>query len=138
DKTAGLGDLGELTASALTGTAARAWVAAGFQADVEATAAVYLNSITPAQLFVRGRDLISAAPTYYAVSIVRGTTVELQRVVGGKVTSLGSARSGDYLSNQWVQVTVQAVANELRVQVRRTDTGRYLSTAGDWVSEPVN
>jgi hypothetical protein len=138
DKTAGLGDLGELTATALTGTTARAWVAAGFQADVEATAAVYLSSLTPVQLFVRGRDLNTASPTYYAVSVVRGTTVELQRVVGGKVTALGSARSGDYLSSQWVQVTLQVVANELRVQVRRTDTGRYLSTSGDWVSEPVN
>jgi hypothetical protein len=138
DTTAGLGDVGELAAAVPTGASARAWVNNGFQADVEATAAVYLNSTVPAQLFVRGRNLNTAAPTYYAASIVRGTTVELLRVVDGKVTSLGSARSASYLSNQWVQVTLQVVGNELRVQVRRTDTGKYLSSSGEWVSETAN
>src|SRR5204862_235514 len=78
------------------------------------------------------------SPTYYAVSITRGTQVELQRVVGGKATVIGAARSGDWISNKWVQVTLRAEGNVLKVQLRRGDTGRYLDTSGNWVSEPVN
>src|SRR5436309_14795904 len=52
DKYGGLGDLGELASAAPTGVAARAWVTNPFQADVETTAAVYVNSLVPAQLFV--------------------------------------------------------------------------------------
>ena len=138
DKTGGLGDLGELAFTAPTGVASRAWVTAPFQADVETTAAVYVNSLTPVQLFIRGKQLDTTTPTYYAVSVTRGTQVELQRVVAGKATVIGAARSGDWISNQWVQVTLRAEGNVLKVQIRRADTGRYLDTSGNWVSEPVN
>jgi hypothetical protein len=136
--TTGLGGPGELVSVAPSGVAARAWIKAPFSADIAATAAVYLNSLDPTRLFVRGRNLDTAAPTYYAVSIVRGTEVQLVRVMGGRETVIGATRSGDYVSNMWVQVTVQVVSNELTVQVRRTDTGKYLSATGDWSSEPVN
>jgi hypothetical protein len=138
DKSGGLGDLGELASTAPTGVAARAWVTAPFQADVETTAAVYVNSLVPVQLFIRGKNLNTAAPTYYAVSITRGTQVELQRVVGGRATVIGAARSGDWISNKWIQVTLRAEGNVLKVQLRRSDTGRYLDTSGNWAGEPVN
>jgi hypothetical protein len=138
DGTGGLGGTGELVATAPTGVAARAWIVGAFSADVEATASVYLNSVDPIQLFVRGRNLASSAPTYYAASIVRGTRVDLLRVMDGRETVIGSIRSGDYLSNMWVQVTIRAESNVLDVQVRRTDTGRYLDSSGNWKSEPVN
>lgn len=138
DRTAGLGDSGQLAAVAPPGVAARAWVSSSFPADVESTAAVYLNSLTAAQLFVRGKDLGTATPTFYAVSITRGTQVDLVRVMGGRETVIGSVRSAGYVSNMWVQVSIRAEANVLKVQVRRNDTGRYLDTTGNWVSEPVN
>lgn len=137
DPTSGLGDLGELTATAPRGVAARAWVTAPFPADVETSASVYLNSLVPVQLFVRGKHL-DVAPTYYAVSVTRGVQVELVRMVNGTGTVIGAARSGDYVSNKWVQVTLRAEGNLLKIQVRRGDSGRYLDSAGDWVSEPVN
>lgn len=137
DRTAGLGDLGLLASAAPSGVAARAWTSTAFSADVEASASVYLNSLVPAQLFVRGKQLDSAAPTYYAVSITRGLQVELLRVVNGQSTAIGAARSGDYVSSKWVEVNLVVEGNLLRVQVRRSDTGRYLSSSGDWVSERV-
>ena len=138
DQSGGLGDIGMLAASALSGTTARAWVSNSFPADVETSASVYLNSTVPIQLFARGKNLASATPTYYAVSITRGLSVQLVRVVNGQATVIGADRSGDYVSNKWVQVSLLVEANELRVQVRRNDTGRYLDTAGNWVSQPVN
>jgi hypothetical protein len=136
--TEGLGGAGELVATAPTGVASRAWITSPFSADIGATAAVYLNSLDPVQLFVRGKNLDTATPTYYAVSIVRGTQVQLVRVTNGRETVIGATRSGDYVSGTWVQVTIQAYQDELTVQVRRTDTGRYLDSSGDWSSAPVN
>ena len=138
DRSGGLGDSGQLAAVAPSGVPARAWVSSAFPADVESTAAIYLNSLTPAQLFIRGKGLATAAPTYYAVSITRGAQVDLVRVMGGRETVIGSVRSAGYVSNMWVQVSVRAEANVLKVQVRRNDTGQYLETDGGWVSEPVN
>jgi hypothetical protein len=138
DGTGGLGGAGELVATAPTGVAARTWIGTAFSADVEATAAVYLNSLDPVQLFVRGRNLGTSAPTYYAASIVRGTQVQLVRVMNGQETVIGATRSGDYVSAMWVQVTVRAESDVLTVQVRRTDTGRYLDASGNWKTEPVN
>jgi hypothetical protein len=138
DRTSGLGDLGLLTATAPSGVTTRAWVASPFPADVETSAAVYLNSLVPAQLFVRGKHLDTASPTYYAVSITRGLQVQLLRVVNGQTTVIGADRSADYVSGKWAEVTLVVEGNLLRVQVRRADTGRYLSSSGDWVSERVN
>lgn len=138
DRSAGLGDLGQLAAVAPTGVAARAWVGSPFPVDVETSAAVYLNSLVPAQLFVRGKSLDTATPSYYAVSITRGLQVQLQRVVNGQTTTIGANRSLDYVSGKWVEVSLAAEANLLRVQVRRSDTGRYLNASGNWVSERVN
>ncbi len=137
-RTGGLGDLGALTAAAPTGVSSRTWVAGTKLVDAEVSAAVFLNSLTPAQLLVRGRNLDTGTPTYYAVSITRGLVVTLDRVVTGRLTTLGSARSGDWVSNKWVQVSLRAEGNVLSVQVRNTDTGRYLTGSGDWVSQPVN
>ena len=33
---------------------------------------------------------------------------------------------------------MRVAGSTLSVQVRRTDTGRYLSSSGEWVSQPVN
>ncbi|HJZ54313.1 MAG TPA: hypothetical protein VKE74_05115, partial [Gemmataceae bacterium] len=138
DRSGGLGDTGLLSAGAASGVSARAWVSSPFPANVETTAAIYLNSLVPAQLFVRGKNLGTATPTYYAVSITRGLQVELVQVVNGHSTTLGTAHSSDYVSGKWVEMTIVAQGHVLRVQVRRGDTGRYLNSSGQWVSERVN
>ena len=63
----------------------------------------YLDSLIPARVFVRGSNLDTATPTYYAASITRGLNIDLVRVVNGVETRLGSVKSSQYLSGQWVR-----------------------------------
>jgi hypothetical protein len=117
-------------------TAARAWAPTDLAADSTASAALYLNSIIPARVFLRGSDLDTATPTYYAANITRGLTVQLVRVVNGAETVLGSLRSADYFSSQWVRVRVTAQGDVLRVLVHRADTGEWLTPEGTWSDSP--
>jgi hypothetical protein len=133
----GLGDTGLLTSTGSSTTAARAWVAAPFPADVDATVAVYLNSAVPAQVLVRGQSLNTTTPTYYAASVTRGGDVQLLRVVHGKATVLAAVHSTDYVSNHWVQVRVVAEGGDIRVLVSRGDTNQYLAPNGTWQRTPV-
>ena len=109
----------------------RAWLSAPFAADVETSAAVYLNSAVPVHLFVRGSDLDTATPTYYAVAVTRGAEVQLLKVVDGKTTVLGSVRSDEYLTNRWATVTVRAEGDQLKVTLHRGDTNQYLDADGE-------
>ncbi len=133
----GLGGPGRLESAASSSVSGRAWLAAPFAADVETSAAVYLNSAVPIQLFVRGKDLATAAPSYYAAAVTRGGVVQLLKVDHGKTTVLGSVRSADYISNKWVTVTVRAVGSDLRVTLHRGDTNQYLGPDGKWTRQPV-
>jgi hypothetical protein len=121
-----------LAGTGVSGQTSRAWFTTAQAANVQAAAAVYLDTLIPAQVFVRGRGLDTAKPTYYAVSVTRGLEVDLLRVVNGAATRLGRVRSVDYLSNAWVQVTVYANGTNLRAQVYRPDTRQYLNSAGRW------
>ena len=98
-------------------SSARAWADADFPADVQASAAVYLDSLVPAQIFVRGTNLNTAAPTYYAVTLSRGLDAQLIKVVNGVGTSLGSIKSSAYFSSQWLRVSLVAQGDRLRGQV---------------------
>src|SRR5947207_3220275 len=73
----------EMTSTAATGQAARAWFNTAGPADVQASAGVFLDSLVPAQVLVRGSNLNTATPTFYAASVIRGGQVELTRTVNG-------------------------------------------------------
>lgn len=118
-------------------SAARAWSNTALPADVTASASVYLNSLIPAQIFVRGSNLNSAAPTYYGVSVTRGLEVSLVAVVNGVTTTLGAVKSAAYFSQQWVQVQITAKGGELLVTLFRTDTNQWLTSNGTWSSNPT-
>jgi hypothetical protein len=120
-----------------TPVVARAWYGAAQPADVQVSADVDLTSLIPAQVFARGSQLNGAAPSYYAVSVTRGMTVQLVRVVGGTTTTLASLGSVKYFSQQWINVTLSAQGTELRAQVQRLDTGQYLNASGVWQSGPA-
>ncbi len=128
----GLGDQGRLVSSATSATTARAWLVAPFAADVQTSAAVYLNSAAPVHLFARGHDLDGAAPTYYAAAVTRGAEVQLLKVVDGQTTVLGSVRSDRYVTNRWVTVTLRVDGDRLQVTVHRGDTPQYLGADGTW------
>jgi hypothetical protein len=125
-----------LTVTGGSGLVARAWLTEAQAADVEASAAVYLNTLIPAHVFVRGAGLNGATPTYYAATVARGLEVQLVRVSGGKETKLGSLKSFGYVSEKWVRLTIRAEGKNLRARVTRLDNGTYLDSNGVWQAAP--
>jgi hypothetical protein len=100
---------------------------------------VYLNSLTPAELFVDGSNLNTAAPSYDAVTLTRGLQANLVQVVNGTTTTLASLTSSasSYLSGQWVQAQITAQGSDLQVTIYRTATNQWLTASGSWSSVPT-
>jgi hypothetical protein len=126
-----------LASDGTTSRAARVWLSQELPADVTATAAILADSLIPAQVITRGRDLNSGGPTYYAASVARGTEVKLLRAMGGMVVELASLRTTDYLSGAWLDVSLTAQGDRLQVRVRRRDSGEWLNPFGAWQAQPA-
>jgi hypothetical protein len=126
-----------LVSSGVTGEVERAWLNQYLPANVQASAAVFLDSLIPAQVFVRGVNLHSATPSFYAVSVTRGMHVQLLRIRNGVATVLGQASSRTYVSGQWITATIEATGSTLRAQIYRADRRQYLTGAGFWQSAPT-
>ncbi|MFL5340745.1 MAG: hypothetical protein ACJ8F7_11390 [Gemmataceae bacterium] len=118
-------------------TESRAWLMQPQGADVQVGANVFLDSLVPAQLIVRGQNLDTATPTYYAVSIARGVDVQVQRVVNGQTTVLAEQGSNSWDSGIWAHVQLIVQGDVLQVQITRADTGQYLNENGDWQTDPA-
>jgi hypothetical protein len=131
----GIRDLAVSTSNA--GLTARAWLDSLVPANTTVSANIYLNTLIPAQVFLRGSGLNTSFPDYYAVSVTRGVQIQLLRVVNGQVALLGQMHSLDYVSGRWVKVSLSAEGSTLRVQVTMQDTGKYLSSTGQWQSTPT-
>src|SRR5262249_37932576 len=108
-----------LQAAGNSSSESRAWLNTALPADASVSASVYLDSLIPAQIIARGQNLDTDTPTYYAVTVERGLQLQLIRVVNGQTTVLQSLSSGDWLSGQWVRVSLTLVGNSLDVQVFR-------------------
>jgi len=134
----GQGESGGLISTGSSDMAARAWLTGAYEKDIQITTDILLNSLTPVQIFIRGTNLATASPTYYALSLTRGLELSLSRVVNGQATTLDSVTSTTWLSGSWVRVSLAAKGDKLTVQVMRTDTGEYLDTQGAWHVAPVN
>ncbi len=100
---------------------------------------MYLNSLTPAELFVDGSNLSSATPSYDALTLTRGLQANLIQVENGTTTTLASLTSStsSYLSGQWVQAQITAQGSDLQVTIYRTDTKQWLTSDGNWSSIPT-
>src|SRR5438128_1604461 len=116
---------------------ARAWLARPQPADVQASAAVYLDTLIPAQILIRGSRLDGVAASYYAVAAARGVEIQLLRCDAGKLTSLAKVKSTSYFSGKWAQVTISAKGKNLRARIFRPDTKEYLDDKGQWKAAPV-
>ena len=127
-----------LASSGDSAMTARTWYNQVLPANFGVSAAVYLNSLEPLQLLVRGQNLNSTQPSYYAVSIQRGLQVSLLKVVNGQTSVLASVSSKTYLSNQWVRVTLQPNGQALGVEILRLDTQQYLNSSGTWQAAPAS
>jgi hypothetical protein len=126
-----------LASSGGSRVAARAWLDKPRPADVQAGAAVLLDTLIPVQVLVRGTHLDTASPSYYAVSLTRGLEVQIVRVLNGTSTTLGRGKSTRYFSGKWVRATLDAQGKNLRAQVFRPDTSQYLNDAGEWQADPA-
>ena len=115
----------------------RAWDARPAAANVEVHAHVLLDSLIPAQVIARGRNLDTATPTYYGAGVARGTEVTLFKVVGGVTTGLGTLKTNQYLSNVWADVSLAVQGARQQVRVQRPDTGLWLNRFGDWQATPT-
>jgi hypothetical protein len=108
--------------------------------DVEVSAGIYVNSPTPVQLFARGNGLGTATPTYYALTLARGslTRLQLQKVVNGVTVALpGAEVDFTYISKIWVQAALYVNGSSIRAQLYRSDTGQYLNDHGVWQTMPA-
>ncbi len=119
-----------------TSTTTRAWPSDDMPANVDVSTAMYIDSLSPAQVFARGINLQGTVPTFYAVSVTRGLQANLVKVVNGVETTLGSVRTGEYFSGQWVRTRLIAEGDRLRVQLYRTDTRQWLTPDGLWSDSP--
>ncbi len=115
---------------------ARAWLTDPAPADVQASASYYADSLIPGSLLVRGSALDTAAPTYYSLTVTRGMTVRLGKVVDGTYASLASVTTNSYFSSKWVRLTLTARGGSLSAVVFRTDTGQWLTPDGAWSDTP--
>jgi hypothetical protein len=120
--------------SAFTG---RAWLNSPQPADVQASAALFLDQLIPGEVLVRGSNLNSAQPTFYAALATRTPVLQLVRVVNGVTTVLGSVTGVNYLTQKWVRVSVRASGDQISASLFRTDTGQYLTSAGQWQAAPT-
>ena len=126
-----------LASSGTSTRASRAWSDETLSSDVQASASIYVDSLIPAQIFVRGSDLTTATPDYYAVTVCRGLTVSVVKIVDGVSTELATFKSNTYTSGLWVRVSLTAQADQLQARVQRLDTGMWLNKFGDWQADPA-
>ena len=125
----GTNGLGSFGISSLQG---RSWYGQVLQADFGVSAHVYLDSLQPLQLMVRGNNLDSATPTFYSLSINRGLQAQLQKTLNGSTTQLGTVSSTGYLTGIWVLASLKPTGSNLAAEIYRPDTSQYLNAAGGW------
>lgn len=115
----------------------RAWTAVEtIPADARLTGAILADSLIPGGVLLRGSDLDTSNPTFYGAVLTRGLTIQLVKVVDGVETILGSIKSSNYTSGQWVKLSLSAEGDLLRVIAFRTDTNKWLSSSGEWLDSP--
>jgi hypothetical protein len=128
---------GLVMSSNLSSLETRTWLDDLLPADVQVSAGVFLDSLIPALVLARGRNLDTATPSYYSLSLARGLDLGLVRVVNGIPTPLASLRSSGWFSQRWVMATLEVQGDRLRVRVYRPDFGQFLNSQGQWQNGPV-
>jgi hypothetical protein len=127
-----------LATTATSNQATRIWERDQMPADFAMSGQLFVDSLQSVQFVVRGSNLASATPTYYAVSVTRGMQVQLLKVINGQTTVLGQVQTSAYFSQNWVRVTVTPTGNTISAEIYRPDTNQYLNASGQWQSGAVN
>jgi hypothetical protein len=115
----------------------RSWLNTQEPTNLQASAALFLDSLIPGRIFVRGKNLTTNTPSFYALQLTRGFQLQIVRVLNGVVTSLGQLSSADFINPIWVRATLDAQGSTLRARVYRMDRGQYLTTTGQWQATPA-
>lgn len=132
----GTGGSTGLVSTGGSSTASRAWFATQLPASTDASVSVLASGLVPVGVLVRGANLDTTTPTYYAARVTRGVEVSLVRVVNGAETTLATLKSSSYLSGVWVRLRIVADGELLRVSAVRADTGQWLTPSGAWSNVP--
>jgi hypothetical protein len=125
-----------LSAGGSSRTISRTWHPDVQDANIRVSAAIFADTLSPSQIFLRASNLETVAPTYYAASLIRGTEIKLLKVVDGVETTLGTVKSLDYVSGKWVRLSLFADGSTIRAGVMRTDTNQWLTSEGKWTAMP--
>src|SRR5262249_10987505 len=64
----------------------RSWLNIQEPTNLQVGAALYLDSLIPARLFVRGKNLNTSKPSFYALQLTRGFQLQIVRVQSGVAT----------------------------------------------------
>jgi Bacterial Ig domain len=126
-----------LNSSGASNAASRVWTDTVMPADIQALVSIYVNSMIPAQIFVRGSNLNSSAPSYYALSVTRGIDVALIKVINGTSVTLATLQSNVYTTGLWLNVELVVEGDQLQARVQRADTGQWLNLFGGWQASPA-
>ncbi len=126
-----------LASDGTSSTASRVWNNTVMPADVQASVSIHVNSLIPAQIFVRGSHLDSATPTYYASVTRAASTVALVKVTNGVSVTLATPASNVYTTNVWLNVELIVEGDQLQARVQRADTGQWLNQFGGWQTSPA-
>ncbi|HEY7423302.1 MAG TPA: Ig-like domain-containing protein, partial [Gemmataceae bacterium] len=119
-----------------SGDISRAWLDQTMPADVQVSAAVYLNSSVPAQVIARGSNLdgSGSGANFYAVQLSPGPALTLVKDVNGTPMTLASVTSSTYVQNAWLEETLDVEGSTVRAQLFNPNNDEYLNSSGQWQS----
>ncbi|HTU17734.1 MAG TPA: hypothetical protein VMG10_06685 [Gemmataceae bacterium] len=119
----------------------RAWLDQTMPADVEVSAAVYVNSLIPAQVIARGSNLDTPddnspnpTPSFYAAQLSLddpGPLLSIVKDVNGTETTLASINAPTYVQDTWLVETLDVEGPTIRAQLFNPNTGEYLADGSD-------
>jgi hypothetical protein len=125
-----------LRSAGISSRMALTWLNQAAPADMQVSASIFADSLVPTRLFVRGSNLQTGAPTYYSVTLTRGLSIEVQRVVAGTETRLAQLNSTAYTSGVWIRLSFASQNFKLSIQAERLDTNQFLGADGRWTATP--
>jgi hypothetical protein len=124
----------------VNGAVTRTWLDETMPADVEVSAAVYVDSPIPAQVIARGSNLNmpdsdNGGPSFYAVELSSdspGPLLAIVKDVNGTETTLASINAPNSVSDSWLEETLDVEGATVRAQLFDPTTGEYLNSSGQW------
>jgi hypothetical protein len=128
----------------VSGDVSRSWLDETMPADMQVGAAVYVNSLIPAQVLARGSNLNAPdgpnGPSFYAVEVNYGSPgpkLRLVKDVNGTSSTLASINAPSWMYNCWLDETLDVEGSTVRAQLFDPKTGKYLNSSGQWQTTPA-